>query len=197
MKRLSRLILDILFIRLASRLFRLYDHSVRYRLSRAAGISTQSRVKNVGKDLRVHGFCHIVQPHNLEIGSYVRIGAGGHINCLGGVEIGDNVQISRNVVIYSANHDYQGDAIPYDDSYRLGKVKIGDSVWIGMGVKILPGVTIGEGAIIGMGTVVSKDVPPMAILVGGESRIVGIRDHAHYSEMVERRSFFGSRYQDL
>jgi len=51
-------------------------------------------------------------------------------------------------------------------------IKIGDDVWIGAGAIILPGVTIGEGAIIGAGAVVTKDVPPFAVVAGNPARIL-------------------------
>ena len=49
---------------------------------------------------------------------------------------------------------------------EIKSVKIEDDVWIGARVCILPGVTIGQGAVIGACTVVSKDVPPYAVVVG-------------------------------
>jgi acetyltransferase-like isoleucine patch superfamily enzyme len=55
-------------------------------------------------------------------------------------------------------------------------VTIGDNVWIGMGVRILPGVTIGDGAIIGAGSVVTKDLPPMSVNVGLPATTIKTRD---------------------
>lgn len=51
-------------------------------------------------------------------------------------------------------------------------VEIGDNVWIGTRVIILPGVTIGEGAVIGAGAVVTKSVPPRAVAAGNPARII-------------------------
>ena len=51
-------------------------------------------------------------------------------------------------------------------------IKVGNDVWIGAGAIILPGVTIGEGAIIGAGAVVTKDVPPLAVVVGNPGRVI-------------------------
>jgi len=47
-----------------------------------------------------------------------------------------------------------------------GPIKIGNDVWMGTGCDVLGGVTIGDGAIVGMRTLVSKDVPPYAVVVG-------------------------------
>ena len=66
-------------------------------------------------------------------------------------------------MIYTANHDYEGGAIPYDANHREKPVVIGRSVWIGMCACITPGVTIGDGAVVGMGAVIAKDVPQGAL----------------------------------
>lgn len=52
---------------------------------------------------------------------------------------------------------------------------IDDDVWIGTRAIIMPGVTIGKGAIIGAGAVVTKDVPPYAIVVGAPAKIIKYR----------------------
>ncbi|MDR7037230.1 acetyltransferase-like isoleucine patch superfamily enzyme [Methylobacterium sp. BE186] len=61
---------------------------------------------------------------------------------------------------------------PQDYQVSRGDVVIGHDVWLGSGCLILPGVTIGHGAVIGARAVVSRDVPPYAIVVGNPSRIV-------------------------
>src|SRR5690606_19293732 len=90
-----------------------------------------------------------------------------------------STHISRNVVIHTSNHNYKGSALPYDRTLVTKSVVVGDYVWIGMNVKILPGVRIGDGAIIGMGAVISKDVAENEIIVSHGSRIVGHRDEGH------------------
>ena len=62
-------------------------------------------------------------------------------------------------------------------------VKIGSDVWIGARAIILPAVTVGNGAIIGAGAVVTKDVPPYAIVVGVPAKVI----HYRYSpEQIEK-----------
>lgn len=153
-----------------------------------------NNILNKGIGCKIYGDAVIHDIDNLKIGDYVRIGEGAFFFCTGGISIGDNSQISRNVLIYSANHDINGRVIPYDDGYICKSVKIGKSVWIGMNVIITPGVTIGDGAIIGMGTVVSKNVPAGAFVVGAEQRIVKHRDmHEFYTKDKEEK-WFGKEY---
>jgi maltose O-acetyltransferase len=85
--------------------------------------------------------------------------------------IGDNVSISSDVMVLTADHD---PAAP-DFRYRERSVHIDDFVWIGTRATILPGVTIGRGAIIAAGAVVTRDVAPLDIVAGVPARPIGRR----------------------
>jgi acetyltransferase-like isoleucine patch superfamily enzyme len=54
----------------------------------------------------------------------------------------------------------------------VGKVVIEDDVWLGMGVKILPGVTIGRGSVIGAGSVVDRSIPSGSVAVGIPCKVI-------------------------
>ena len=56
-----------------------------------------------------------------------------------------------------------------------GDIKVGNDVWIGATSTIMSGITIGDGAIIGAGSMVTKNVPPFAIVAGNPSKIVKYR----------------------
>lgn len=172
-------------------LIRLFERFIRPRFRRAYGRMLLRRVGHVGVDVRLHGMMTITDPANLSLGDYVRVGTGCFFFCKGGLTIGANTQISRNVVIYTGNHDIAGGAVPYDDQYVTESVSIGRSVWIGMNAAILPGVKIGDGAVIGLGAVVSKDVPPGAIVVGAPQRVVRYRDMNEFNELVAAGRLFG------
>jgi acetyltransferase-like isoleucine patch superfamily enzyme len=98
------------------------------------------------------------------------------------VEVGSYTSIGGNCsMILDGNHKYTGfSTFPFKESLgwdapgsRWGKKvpTIGNDVWIGMNVMILSGVSIGDGAIVAANTVVTKDVPPYAIVAGNPGRI--------------------------
>ena len=149
------------------------------------------RFASCGPGLHIYGPCNITNPSTVWIGENVHINRGAFIRAEGGLHIGDNVHIARNLTIYTINHNYQGDALPYDDTVVKKPVDIGNNVWIGINVTIIPGVSIGEGAIIGAGTVVTKDVPPLAIIGMPPTRVLKYRDKEHYDRLVRLRSFGG------
>lgn len=71
------------------------------------------------------------------------------INGGGKVTIGDNFHSGPGCMMITQNHNYdKGTKIPYDSTYILKDISIGDNVWLGSRVIILGGVKIGEGAII-------------------------------------------------
>ena len=174
-----------------------YLKHVKYWVRKSQGRVTLNSIINKGINCIVHGKTTIYYVEKLTLGNHVRIGEGAFLFARGGITIGENTQISRNVLIYSANHNVAGDAIPYDDKYIDKSVIIGESVWIGMNVVITPGVKIGNGAIIGMGTVISKDVPEGAIVVGAKQRIISHRDMGKFDSLKESNKLFGLLWPDL
>ena len=62
-----------------------------------------------------------------------------------------------------------------ENVYPYKRVKVGNDVWIGTKVIVMGGVTIGDGAVIGAGSIVTKDVPPYAIVAGVPAKIIRYR----------------------
>lgn len=174
-----------------------YRKYLRPRIQKADERITQKSVIKKGYDSRIAWGSVIHQPEKLELGNYVRIGSGAFLFCMGGIKIGDNTIISRNVLIYSANHDIKGNAIPYDNKYINKPVNIGNSVWIGMNVTIRPGITIGDGAVIGMGVVVTNDVQPGAIIVTAEQKTLKYRDMEDFKEKENQDLLFAKLWPDF
>ncbi|GAA1301290.1 sugar O-acetyltransferase [Brachybacterium tyrofermentans] len=106
---------------------------------------------------------------NIHLGKRVFLNAGCRFQDQGGLHIGDDCLIGHNTVIATLNHDLapsrRGDLHP-------APVTIGNNVWIGANVTILPGVTIGDDAVIAAASVVTKDVPAKALVVGSPARVI-------------------------
>lgn len=119
----------------------------------------------------------INQPFYCDYGKQIRVGkrffANFHFTVLDEAEvtIGDDCFIGPNVSIYTACHSTD----PVERNTRnewAEPVTIGNNVWIGGSVTILPGVTIGDNVTIGAGSVVSKDIPSNVVAVGNPCRII-------------------------
>lgn len=98
---------------------------------------------------------------------------------LGGpVTIGDNVMMGPDCTFYSMNHAFDRLDIPMCQQgfQPVKEIVIGNDVWIGGHVIILPGVHVGDHAIIGAGAIVTKDVPPYAIVGGNPARVIKYRN---------------------
>lgn len=147
---------------------------------------------SVGKGCDFKGKYTITKPSKLFLGNNVHIGDNVYLKTEGEIHIGDNCHFSRNISIYSVNHNYEGEALPYDNTTIKKKVIIGKNVWIGMNVNIIPGVEIGDGAIIGMGSTVTKNVPELAIVGGNPAKILKFRDKAHYDNLEQKQSYGGN-----
>lgn len=114
--------------------------------------------------------------HFCELGNNSGIGEGSRL--YGKVLIGDDVMMGPQCWIYTQNHEfrYLDKPMRQQGPQREEPVVIGNDVWIGSRVTILPGVHVGNGVIIGAGAVVSKDVPDYAIVGGNPARILKYRN---------------------
>lgn len=110
-----------------------------------------------------------------------RIGENAHITCINNIYIGENVLTGRNILITDHAHGLSEDCLQNIPPIKRkllskGSVKIGNGVWIGDNVCVLPGVNVGDFSIIGANTVVSKDVPKYSVVVGSPSRVYKIKN---------------------
>ena len=108
------------------------------------------------------------------LGAHSSINRNCRLDNRGTLTIGDNVSISNDVSILTADHDPSSPTF----SGRKTPVIIEDHVFIGTRAMILPGVTIGQGAIVAAGAIVTKSVEPFAIVAGVPARKIGERNRA-------------------
>lgn len=131
---------------------------------------------DIAKTAVIHFGAEIRKHANLHIGSGSIIGDRAVLDARNGIVIGRNVNLSSGVQIWTEQHSH---ADPYfrcvsDEGFG---VTIADRAWIGPRVIILHGVTVGEGAVVAAGAVVTKDVPPFAIVAGIPAKQIGERNH--------------------
>lgn len=124
-------------------------------------------------------------PNKMTIGNNVYIGK--YCTLQADIEMGNNIVIANNVgLIGKYDHDYSkvefsikdapwiGDSA-YDFKGKNQKIIIDDDVWIGFGSVVFTGIHIHRGAIVAAGSIVTKDVPPYAIVAGNPAKIKGYR----------------------
>lgn len=130
--------------------------------------------KHIGKDVFFGMGVELKGGQRLiEIGDNSVINRNVVLDGRGRLIIGSNVDIGQDTHIWTMEHD------PNDIHHttRTADVIIEDYVWIAARVTILPNVRIGRGAVIGTGSIVTKDVPPMAIVAGVPAKVIGQREN--------------------
>jgi acetyltransferase-like isoleucine patch superfamily enzyme len=145
----------------------------------------------MGKNVVIYNKAEFRAPHKLKIGKGSIIGNGAILDARrGGITIGENVNLSTGVWLWTGQHDHND---PYFRSIegRRGPIVIKDRAWIGPRVTILHSVTIGEGAVVAAGAVVTKDVEPFSLNAGIPSKKIGERTHdLRYVFTGERIPFY-------
>jgi len=143
----------------------------------------------IGTGSRIDSFALITAgPGQVVIGRYVHVAAGVYIFGTAGVEIGDYVNLSGRVILYSTADDFTdgslaGPLVPeHVRKVTASPVTIERHALIGAGSIILPGVTLGMGCAVGALSLVDRDVAPRELVAGIPIRRIGERGH----ERLER-----------
>ena len=126
---------------------------------------------SIGDHTKIGTFVEVQK--NAYIGKYCKIQS--HTFICEGVHIEDDVFIGHNVTFINDKYPRAtnpGGALQTEADWKVVPTRIRKGASIGSSVTILCGVTIGDGAIVGAGSVVTKDVPPGAIVAGNPARIL-------------------------
>jgi len=148
-------------LRLLAEVGRVPSHRVRNYFYRRAGLVLPGTSS-------IHWRAEFYAPDRIEVGEHCTIGDSAFLDGRSGLSIGDCVNLGSHVTVYTRQHDVNSP----DFAETGAPVSIGDHAWVASHAIVLPGVTIGEGAVVAAGAVVTKDVPPFAMVAGNPARFV-------------------------
>lgn len=130
----------------------------------------------VGTDTMISHHVKIRDPEKISIGSHTHITNNVILDGRGTLTIGDDVLIGYQSIIMTYARGFRDrDTLIRLQPGSASPVVIGNDVWLGARVVVLPGVTIHDGAVIAAGAVVTKDVPAYAVAAGVPARVIGQR----------------------
>lgn len=156
--------------------------------------------RQVGKGVKIDGMPDIIWPcADIRIGNFVRVGKrcvfqgspssriliddmvtindGCYLTAMFAITIGEGTSIGEYTSIRDYNHKFDDLSVSIkNQDYYGAPIEIGKDCWIGRGCMILPGVVIGNGAVVGANSVVTKDVPPYAVVAGIPAKIIKQRN---------------------
>lgn len=144
------------------------------------------RLRNLGlrlagikmsRNVRFYPGTHVRRATGITIEDGVSIGPKVLLDGREGLYIRKNAVIAYEAILWTLNHDYN------DVSFKTkgAPVTIEEYAWICSRAIVLPGVKVGKGAVVASGAVVTRDVPPFAIVAGIPARIIGQREEKDYS----------------
>lgn len=140
----------------------------------------------IGRGSAIHMWANFFDPSNISIGEDTIVGDHSFLDGRDLLKIGNHTDIASSVLIYNSEHDLEAE----DFHAITAPVEIGDFVFIGPRVIILPGVKIGDGAIVAAGAVVTKEVLPFTIVGGVPAKEIGKRDLKEPHYRIGRAALF-------
>lgn len=126
-----------------------------------------------GKNVVIKNKCYFGNGSNLRVGSFSQLGQNSRLS--GPITLGDYIMMGPDVVMMAVTHDVSDLSKPMVDPTNPSIEKpiiIGNNVWIGTRVIIMPGVKIGDNSIIGAGAVVTKSFPSNSIIGGVPAQLI-------------------------
>jgi acetyltransferase-like isoleucine patch superfamily enzyme len=122
--------------------------------------------------IAAQAFLHgpITLGHDVSINAGARLDGGRK-----GLAIGDGSRIASGAALYAFDHGLKADRAIRDQPVRSRGIRVGRDVWIGANAGVTDGVSLGDHAVVAMSAVVTRDVPPWAIVAGVPAVVIGDR----------------------
>lgn len=170
-------------------LFALWDANSRIALQTYLAFGVRIANSTIGEYSRIR---HFTVLHYTSIGKYSAIGK----NVRLGVAQHPLNMISTNLIFYQKNKIKNDWVKPIIfDAYK--KIKVGNDVWIGEGAMIMGGVTVGNGSVVASKSVVTKDVPPYAIVGGVPAKVLKYRFDEETIKVLEKYEWWNFSDEDI
>lgn len=120
----------------------------------------------IGKNCRMESGSRIrvIDKGKLIIGDNCFFNCGSYLTALGEIEIGNGCLFGPGVMIFDHDHDYKSSGGVADGNSIIGKITIGNNVWVGANCVILRGANIGANSVIAAGTVVKGKIPSNSLV---------------------------------
>ncbi|MDD5053074.1 MAG: acyltransferase [Sulfuricurvum sp.] len=133
-------------------------------------------IKCCGSDVVVKNNCYFGNGRRLSVGNRSQLGQNSKLS--GKITIGDDVLMGPDVIMMATSHAYSKVEIPINQQgdTEEKEINIGNDVWIGTRVIILPGIKIGSHSIIGAGSVVTKSFSKYSIIAGNPAKLIKTRE---------------------
>lgn len=144
-------------------------------------IQSQNNGVIIGKNFRLESSARIrvINGGRLLIGDNCFFDCGAYLTALGEITIGDNCLFGPGVMIFDHDHDYKGPGGVSAGDSIIGKITIGNNVWVGANCVILRGTTIGDNSVIAAGSVVKGYIPSNSLVY--QKRVEMIKNIEHNS----------------
>lgn len=145
-------------------------------------------VPSCGTGVIIEQNCHFGKADGLRVGN--RSMLGDHARIGPHVTIGDDVIMGPDVVLMTTAHAFEDPNQPINRQGFLATrpIKIGNDVWLGTRVIVMPGVQIGDGAVIGSGSIVTHDIPTLSVAAGAPARVIRKRGSRPPVDEIESHS---------
>jgi maltose O-acetyltransferase len=132
-------------------------------------------VTSFGADVIVKNRCYFGNGSRLCVGNRTQLGKNSRLE--GQIKLGDDVLMGPDVIMMATSHEFKNIDIPMNKQGASAekRIVIGNDVWIGTRVIVLPGVEIGNHSIIGAGSVVTKSFPENSVIGGVPAKLIKTR----------------------